>query len=472
MSVAIDDDNRHSETADPPRELVFLEVVGNSNLATPTFKNPTGTREKPIFTALKKSVALKRGSTYGKHNRTQLINEHGYPYKEARLVDHANSPSKRWYIVFYVHDIGLGKLVRKRAGKKELAKIRDLNKRRTEALELIEVLNRDLKAGGYTHTHKEKEEIKAFDFHGYKLLNALDFVTNYKRDIKKKKKGTVKQFAYMKRTVERFMSSEGIDKNFLLRKLNKSFAQRLTVYLKKEDEENKKKAVSNKTHNGIMTQFHTAIETLRELDESLFEKNPVDVDKLKEVSHTHAAYSTAQLKKFADTIGDKQLLLFIRFVYFTLARPKELSFLKVGHIQMDFKQVLIAGEEAKTGREQYVGINGEFAKLIEASGVLDYPHDCYVFSALGTPGPKKIGVNYFTKRFRTVLDDLGFKKINPRYTLYSFKHSGAIQLYRETKDISIVQRQCRHTDPSQTWAYLQDLGLFSDFTALNDWKGF
>lgn len=473
MSVAVEGKNTSMESADPPRETHFSGTVSNSNLATPTFKNLAGASEKPIFIALKKSVALKSGSSKGRHQRTPLTNDRGYPYHRARLVDHGCSPSKKWFIIFYVWDIGLNRLVRKRAGKKELNRIRDLNERRDEACQLIDAIDRDLKAGGYTHTsEEEKQEIKCFDFHGYRLLNALDFVISYKRDIEKKKKATIKQFSYTKRVVERFMSSEGIDKNFPLRKLNKSFAQRLTIYLKKEDEGNDKKAVSNKTHNGILTILRTAVETLRGLDESLFASNPIKVEKLKVVSHTHAAYSPAQLKKFAQTIDDVQLLLFIRTIYFTLARPKELSYLKVGHINMEHRQLLIAGEESKTGVEKYVGINDEFAKLIEASGILDHPHDFYVFSALGMPGPKKIGVNYFTKRFKLHLDDLGFKKINPRYTLYSFKHSGAIQLYKETKDISIVQRQCRHSEPSQTWTYLQELGLFTDFNALNGWKGF
>jgi integrase len=377
--------------------------------------------------------------------RKPLINEKGYPYHEARLVDFQGSPSKLWFIIFYVWDIGLEKLVRKRVGKKELNKIRDLNERRIEAQELILEINRVLKGGGYAQSKKKQQEVKDFDFHGYKLLNALDFVVNRKREIEGKKKGTIKQFAYTKRVIERFMINEGIDRNFLLRNLNKAFAQRLTMYLKKNDDE--KKAVSNKTHNGIITIFHTAIETLRELDASLFATNPIAVKKLNVVKNTHAAYTLYQLTEFSKVITDKQLLLFIRMIYFTLSRPKELSFLKVGHIQMEFRQMLIAGDEAKTCVEKYVGINNELAKVIEESGILNYPHEYFVFTSEGKPGQVKVGVNYFTKRFRTYLNDLGFKKINSRYTLYSFKHSGAIQLYRKTKDISIVQRQCRHADP-------------------------
>lgn len=211
--------------------------------------------------------------------------------------------------------------------------------------------------------------------------------------------------------MQRFMEHEGIDKNMSLRVLNKSFTQRLSIYLKTELN------LKNKSHNNIITVFHSVIATLIKLDENLFAKNPTKVDKLKVTSHTHAAYTQAQLKQFTEAINDNdaQLLLFIRFIYFTLARPKELKFLKISHIRMDVKRILIVGENAKTNIEQYVGIAPVFEKMIIDSGILNYPPDYYVFTANGKPGMKPVGHNYFYKRFRPYMDALNFKKINDRY---------------------------------------------------------
>jgi integrase len=46
------------------------------------------------------------------------------------------------------------------------------------------------------------------------------------------------------------------------------------------------------------------------------------------------------------------------------------------------------------------------------------------------------------------------------YDLYGWKHTGAVALYKVTKDLKLVQEQCGHTDPKQTAQYLRDLGAF------------
>ena len=159
------------ETANAPPEEDKNKVAGNSNLATPTPNLLVGSTKKPIFSALKMSVADRSGSYVP---RKPLINARGFPYHEARLIDFGNSPSKKWFIVFYAWDIGKEKLVRKRVGKFELNKIMDLNERRQEAIAQIHGLNDSLQKGAYLQTQKVQEEIRAYNFHGYKLVAALD----------------------------------------------------------------------------------------------------------------------------------------------------------------------------------------------------------------------------------------------------------------------------------------------------------
>jgi integrase len=54
-----------------------------------------------------------------------------------------------------------------------------------------------------------------------------------------------------------------------------------------------------------------------------------------------------------------------------------------------------------------------------------------------------------------------------QYDLYGFKHTGVIALYLATRDIKLIQAQCRHKDISTTDIYLRDLGLFLDQDALD-----
>lgn len=458
---------RKEKSARPPTNTGILGHAGNSNRLTPTYKSGLITTEKPVFGAMKNGVANSSGSNFVP--RKVLKNARGFPYRKARLIDHNGSLTQPWYIVFYAWDIGFEKLVRKRLGKKELNTIKSPAARRAKAAEMIATLNEELKQGGHLDTPPQRTAPPAFDFHGYKLLNALTWVEHYKRDIEKRDKGTVAHFRYLRNLVERFIKHEGLDRNTLLRQLTPTFTTRLAMYLRDT------LAVSNKTFNDKLGRLHTAIELLRTLDRSLFrEGNPVQFKKLKTVAKKHAAYTLPQLEQLRKLIEptDPQLLLFIRFLYHTLARPGELRFLKVAHVRTDVNRVLIEGETAKTDREYYVGMSPTLRQIIEASGILTYPPDYYVFSELQQPGPRHVGINYFNKRFAPYLRASGLKKVNPHFTLYSFKHTGAVQLYLATKDPELIQRQCRHTNIHQTTTYLRDLGLFTNFDGLDKLKGF
>lgn len=56
------------------------------------------------------------------------------------------------------------------------------------------------------------------------------------------------------------------------------------------------------------------------------------------------------------------------------------------------------------------------------------------------------------------------------YTLYSWKHTGAIALYNKTKDIKKIMAQMRHASISETDNYLRDLGIIQDSSLKDlDW---
>ena len=54
------------------------------------------------------------------------------------------------------------------------------------------------------------------------------------------------------------------------------------------------------------------------------------------------------------------------------------------------------------------------------------------------------------------------KLTDKEYTIYGYKHTGAISLYRKTKDIKKVEQHCRHSTIQQTNQYLRDLGVLAE----------
>ena len=437
-----------------------------SNHLAPTNKMPLITTIRGNFYNPKMSVADNNGSY--SFPRKPSISINGHPYIPARLVDFDGDMSRKWYIQFRVWDVVQNKLIRKRVFSYELSQILNKEERQRKGNEWAAILTDDLKHGWHSEREgKEKDiDLQTFDFHGYKLLDAL----KYAKEVKKNQGKAVSVFQTNITNITAFLNKNNISDKMLLRQVNHTFVSHYLNYLRDDLK------LSAKTYNVRVGAMHTAIETLRKLDVKLFPtRNPfAKIDKLKAVSKKHAVYSQPQLQKLRELIApaDPQLLLFLQMIYFTLARPKEIRHLKVGHIRMDLQKILFVGEHAKTDIEEYVGMNESLARLINESGVLNYPPHYYVFTNKQVPGETPVGSSYFYKRFKKYLNQSELRKLNPNYDMYGFKHSGAVALYLATKDIYILQQQCRHTSVDQTQVYLKDLGEFTDFSVLNKWKGF
>jgi integrase len=415
---------------------------------------------------------VKRAAAWSDIRKRPLINKAGLPFRRARLVDYDGDLSRLWYIIFYAYDPAAKRLRRKRVGKEELNGIPTLIERRDEARKIIDALNHELEGTAQLKPilrEKLADEAPGFNFRSMGVIDALSYVTEYKQS-QKKSDSTLKGYRALKRSMGEFMDHLQLSRGMPLKNVNRTFIQRYLDYLRTES------GIGNKTYNVAKGIFHSAVEVLRSQDTKLFpDANPVArFVNMPVVSKKHAAYTTDQVDKLRQLIGDRdqQMLLFIRFIYFTLARPKELRLLKVSDIRLDFKRILVRGEVSKTSIEEFVGISPALEDIINQSGILKYPADNYVFGIKGSPDLIPVGKNYFGKRFRVFITESQFRQLNPNYSLYSFKHTGAVQLYLATKDPYLVQRQCRHTTLDQTMTYLKDLGLFTDFSALERWIGF
>ena len=197
--------------------------------------------------------------------------------------------------------------------------------------------------------------------------------------------------------------------------------------------------------------------------------NPfLKVNKRKGVSGQHIPYSADQVKEFKKVclqkVGDEQLWLFVNFIYFGFLRPaEEAQKLQIKHILN--RTIVIPGEIAKNNLTEHIRIPKGLEKLIQQYDLRSYPPGHYVFSKSGKPGPKPVGNKYMYMHNRKILELANI--IDQDYDLYGWKHTGVIALYQATKDIKLIQAQCRHKDINTTDKYLRDLGLFLDEDALD-----
>lgn len=168
----------------------------------------------------------------------------------------------------------------------------------------------------------------------------------------------------------------------------------------------------------------------------------------------------------ADRIGDylsahdPTLLLWCEFVYYCFLRPRsELRMLKVQDIYFDNREIIVPGSISKNKKTEPITIPDVFYPSI--AHFQDEKPGRYIFEGKkpGTP----TGYNTLGQRYHNVLQLLGFD--TDQYSVYSWKHTGAVEFYRATRDLVGLQAQLRHHSLDQVKQYLRQLQV-SDFPTI------
>jgi integrase len=164
---------------------------------------------------------------------------------------------------------------------------------------------------------------------------------------------------------------------------------------------------------------------------------------------------------------DPTLALAVKFIYYCFLRPKELRFLKAGDLLMEDREIRVRGETAKNHRTTHIVIPDSF--FPDLLFLYKYSPNDWVFPGRYSNNP--IGENTFYNRHKAILEDMNF---GPGYSLYSWKHTGAVTLAKAGASLKEIQLQMRHHSVEQTDDYLRQMGvkdlgrLRSDFPTI--WK--
>jgi integrase len=394
-----------------------------------------------------------------------------YPYKLARLIHHDYDLTKRWYVLFYAYNVSTEKLERKRIFE-PINRKKTVTSRLNIANDIIAQINADLRSGKVLGKEKIKtiSTTAKLQLEKFTLLQAIDFFIE--RQIKnKKRKNYTKRFETLKTHLNEFYSINQLE-DINIRQVDEDFLEPFFDFVRE-------KCKSNKTFNNYRDDFSIFINYLINVrpTKPIFKDNPVkSIPKLRVVNRKHAAYNSGQLKSIIDKakeLGFNSFVLYIQFMFYTLARPIEVLSIRIADIDLENDRILIHGEDSKNWRDEFVRISPRFKEIIIQSGIMDLPLSYFVFSnndGLAGAEPYKT-TSPAWKKMDVVLKALGYKLINEHFSLYSIKHSGAIELYLQTKDIIAVKNQCRHTSIEQTDKYLRDLGVVRTDNPLDKWEG-
>jgi len=157
------------------------------------------------------------------------------------------------------------------------------------------------------------------------------------------------------------------------------------------------------------------------------------------------AFTPEQLETvWAALANQSELLAITKIVYFTFIRPGELARLTWENVDLVEGLIYIPAVAAKTKKSGAVVIPAPLRPFLEKLKSDNKSSEAIL---------KRPKFQY-TLALRKILSSLGF---GHEYSLYSFKHTGASNLYRAKQDVRLVQKQCRHGSIVSTEKYLRSL---------------
>lgn len=166
-------------------------------------------------------------------------------------------------------------------------------------------------------------------------------------------------------------------------------------------------------------------------------------------------------KKFHE-LGEYGFINFLAMILYGWIRPKEITRLKVGDIDLKKGLIRFSKNKTKNRHAAYIQIVPELLVVLKRMNLETYPLDSYLFSGDGTgfyPGEKVLYRDRASERWRKVVK-LGLK-INK--DMYGLKHTGNIDYLQSNKgnvDLKWQQMQNRHLSSAMTERYNRRLGIY------------
>nr|WP_276903122.1 site-specific integrase [Pedobacter kyonggii] len=172
----------------------------------------------------------------------------------------------------------------------------------------------------------------------------------------------------------------------------------------------------------------------------------------------HEIYKDDQLKEVLGFLEANYFNLYLcaLLTYGCLLRPhQEVRFLKRKHLNDDFTQIQLSGSENKSGRIRTVFIPSYLREVLnkQLTNVDDFETNIF------TKSKEPFNDDYFkTQWSRAKNHMIKSNLITANQTLYSFRHTAVVQIYKRTKDLNILQQLLGHSNMIVTLNYLRGLG--------------
>jgi len=209
-----------------------------------------------------------------------------------------------------------------------------------------------------------------------------------------------------------------------------------------------------KRHTGSNTSYNTARRYYRGIF-NLFQQlgymdfNPVSDIKAKRAEATiNAAFTPQELSSLFEYLKATDIVLYrvALLMYTTFLRPhQEIRLLKAKFFQFEGRQLVLPPRYTKNGKQTTIPLQAII--LDEFDFVQTMEGEESIFG--------KVNPYYFSTKWGIKVRDRYPLKDNQ--TLYSIRHTAAVETYRRTKDVALIQRLMHHSSMEVTIGYLRSL---------------
>lgn len=352
-------------------------------------------------------------------------------YKLPKLYDAGGSLESRWYVYYSFRSPDTGKFERFKISIP--SNILTASGRRDEAHKIIKQYKQKLDEGWNPYQHNERR------YTG--LVAVLDEMVNIK--LYRTRKRTSYTYRNIANTFKKYLKSKGLSK-LMVSDFTKLHAQAYLDSLKRT------KCYANRTYNNHLTSLKNIFKMMEKREYiisnpfSSFDNMTVEEASIIAFTETELAYVANTLPRF-----NFRLWLVTELIYYCFIRPQEIVRLRFRDIDLDRRQIKLAGRQTKNKRTQVVDIPDALAEDLMKIEWL--PDDYFVFSKKLLPGSVEIAQTRIDEAW-----DEYRRHVNlpPDKTIYAMKNTGAGRLADAGIDVRSIQLQMRHHSLEETQRYL------------------
>jgi len=352
-----------------------------------------------------------------------------------------------WYVEFFFQNPQTGQMERFRPAK-NLNRIKDPHEKLKHFTRLCEAYTVALEGGWNPLDERSNEELKK-QISSINLLQAKVLFEQYHIA-----KGTREKSrrSYLSK-VNQFISYYGEDK-----KVTDITDYEITDFLNTMERNEKWVGVTYNSARIILNNYFRYLKVNKYIP-----VNPVtDTEtRTKIKTESHQIFSDEDFKKIIAWLKkhDPYCLLFVRMIYYTCIRPKELRYLQLKYIDLKRNVITVPASIAKNKKSLPVHIDPSLLKELKPLKIATYPDDYYLLGSTSSiVGPDRIGENTPYNKFQKCLEETNL--LNKNYTLYSFKHLSNVQKFKAGWTLAEICSANRHGSLAETETYLKDLLKF------------